>query len=60
MCPSKIECEEAIERVHAAEVIAMSILAAGYLKPADAVGYLADLQGISGIVVGVSNESQAT
>lgn len=60
MCPSKIECEEAIERVHAAEVIAMSILAAGYLKPADATGYLADLQGISGIVVGVSNESQAT
>ena len=59
MGPSKSECEEALERVHGAEVIAMSILAAGYLKPADAVGYLADLQGISGIVVGVSKERQA-
>jgi hypothetical protein len=59
MTPSKIECEEALERVHEAEVIAMSILAAGYLKPSDAVGYLANLQGINGIVVGVSKEHQA-
>ena len=36
MCPSQSECEEALERAHEAEVIAMSILAAGYLKPIDA------------------------
>jgi len=59
MCPSKIECEEALERAQEAEVIAMSILAAGFLKPADAKGYLENIQGLSGIVVGVSKESQA-
>jgi hypothetical protein len=60
MGPSKIECEKALERVDGAEVIAMSILAAGYLKPADAIEYLASLQGISGVVVGVSKEHHAT
>jgi len=60
MNPSKIECERALEYVHGAEVIAMSILAAGYLKPADAISYLANLQGISGVVVGVSKEDHAT
>jgi len=60
MCPSKNECEKALEDAQEAEVIAMSILAAGYLKPTDAVGYLADLQRLSGVVVGVSKESQAT
>jgi hypothetical protein len=60
MCPSKNECEEALEYAHEAEVIAMSILAAGYLNPTEAIGYLENLQGISGIVVGVSKERQAT
>jgi hypothetical protein len=60
MCPSRIKCEKALERVDGAEVIAMSILAAGYLKPADAIEYLAHLQGISGVVVGVSKERHAT
>jgi hypothetical protein len=59
MCPSRIECEKALERVNGAEVIAMSILAAGYLKPADAIEYLTRLQGISGVVVGVSKERHA-
>ncbi len=60
MCPSKSECEESLKVAHGAEVIAMSILAAGYLKPEGAIDYLADLQGLSGCVVGVSKESQAT
>ncbi len=60
MCPSKRECEEAIKVAHNAEVIAMSILAAGYLKPEEAVEYVGSLQGVSGMVVGVSKESQAT
>jgi hypothetical protein len=60
MCPSKYECEKALEDAQEAEVIAMSILAAGYLKPAEAAGYLADLDRLSGVVVGVSKESQAT
>ncbi len=59
MCPSKDACEEALERADGAEVIAMSALAAGYLKPAEAVDYLASLRGLGGIVVGVSREKQA-
>lgn len=59
MCPSKVACEEALETAKDAEVLAMSILAAGYLKPADAIGYLDNLEGLSGIVVGVSKERQA-
>jgi hypothetical protein len=60
MCPSKVDCEAALERAREAEVIAMSVLAAGYLKPAEAIGYLANLKGLSGLVIGVSKESQAT
>ncbi|NLF88326.1 hypothetical protein GX563_05825 [Candidatus Bathyarchaeota archaeon] len=59
MCPSQSECEEALERAKDAEVIAMSVLAAGYLKPAEAYGYIARLDGISGLVIGVSKEQQA-
>jgi hypothetical protein len=59
MCPSKLECEDALERAKDAEVIAMSVLAAGYLKPAEAISYLAKLDGISGLVIGVSKERQA-
>jgi hypothetical protein len=59
MNPSRLECESALQSVAESEVIAMSILAAGYLKPADAIRHLADLEGISGIVVGVSKERQA-
>jgi hypothetical protein len=60
MCPSQTECEEALEHVSGAEVIAMSVLAAGYLSPADAKDYLANLQGLSGVVIGISKEQQAT
>ena len=59
MCPSQKECENALKRAEGAEVIAMSVLAAGYLKPADAVGYLNSLEGLSGMVIGVSKEQQA-
>jgi hypothetical protein len=59
MDPSKTECERALDRVHGAEVIAMSVLAAGYLKPAEAATYLANLPKINGVVVGVSNERQS-
>jgi hypothetical protein len=59
MNPSKAECEKALEEIPQAETIAMSILAAGYLKPLDAIQYIAKLPNISCIVVGVSKESQA-
>ena len=59
MCPTKQQCEEALKRASGAEVIAMSVLAAGYLKPAQAADYLANLEGLSGAVIGVSKEQQA-
>jgi hypothetical protein len=59
MNPSRIMCEDALGRISESEVIAMSILAAGYLKPSEAVDYLRSLPNLSGVVVGVSKEQQA-
>jgi hypothetical protein len=59
MNPSQAECEKALEEIPQAEIIAMSVLAAGYLRPFDAVQYIAKLPNISRVVVGVSKESQA-
>jgi hypothetical protein len=59
MNPSKLECEKALEEVAGANVIAMSILAAGYLKPLEAIEYICSLPNLSGVVVGVSKEHHA-
>jgi hypothetical protein len=56
MSPSKEACEEALHRVPA-RVVAMSILAAGYVKPSDACAYLATLPEIKSVIVGASSES---
>jgi len=60
MNPSQAECEKTLKEIPQAEIIAMSILAAGYLRPYEAGQYIAKLSNISHIVVGVSNESQAS
>jgi hypothetical protein len=59
MNPSQAECEEALGSIADSKVIAMSVLAAGYIKPVDAFEYLRSLTNIAGVVVGVSKESQA-
>jgi hypothetical protein len=59
MNPSREECEKALEEAAGSEVIAMSVLAAGYLKPREAMDYIQGLRGLKGVVVGVSRESQA-
>jgi hypothetical protein len=59
MNPSKIGCEEALENVDGSEVIAMSVFAAGYLKPQEAFDYVKTLKNIEGIVVGVSKKRHA-
>jgi hypothetical protein len=59
MNPSKAECEKALANVSGSTVIMMSILAAGYLKPAEAIDYVLGLPNAKGIVVGVSTEQQA-
>jgi len=60
MNPSKAECEKALAEISECNVIAMSILAAGYLKVSEAVEYIDCLSNITGVVVGVSNEKHAS
>jgi hypothetical protein len=59
MSPYKAVCENALTRVAGAEVIAMSILASGYLKMNEATEYINSLSRLSGVVVGISKEQHA-
>jgi hypothetical protein len=59
MNPSKVDCENSLMSASGAQIIAMSVLAAGYLRPAEAIPYLSRLPNIGLIVVGVSKERQA-
>jgi hypothetical protein len=60
MVPSREECEKALAGLPKPNVLAISILAAGYLKPEEAVDYIAGLPNIKGVAVGVSKEKHAT
>jgi hypothetical protein len=59
MDPSKAECEKALASIDEANVIAISILAAGYIKPAEAADYIQSLPNILGVAAGVSKERHA-
>ena len=59
MVPSKKECEKALAQLPKPNVLAISILAAGYLKPPEAIDYIAQLPNIKGVAVGVSKEKHA-
>jgi hypothetical protein len=59
MIPSAKECEEALDSLPTPTVIAMSVLAAGFSAPKDAVEYIAKLPKIKGVAIGVSKEKQA-
>jgi hypothetical protein len=59
MCPSIVECEQALARVKDTEIIAMSVLASGHLKLPQAIEYIRMVPEIKGIVLGISNEQQA-
>ena len=59
MNPSKAVCEELLEVAADSEIIAISILAAGYLRPPETLDYLRCLRNISGIAIGVSKEPHA-
>ncbi len=59
MNPSKQSCEECLSRMEDCNVIAMSILAGGYLGLDAAIEYLERLQRLSGVVVGVSSSEHA-
>lgn len=57
--PSLAECEDTL-RTKRLRLLAMSTLAAGYLRPAEAYEYLYGLPNIASVVVGVSNRAHAT
>jgi len=59
MNPSRTECEKALANLPGPNIIAMSILAAGYLKPPEAMKYVVSLPNLQGVVVGVSKECHA-
>jgi len=59
MNPSKKEYEKALAKLDETNVIAISILAAGYLKPLEAIRYIESLPNIKGVAVGVSKEQHA-
>ncbi len=60
MIPSREACEKALAVLPKPNVLAISILAAGYLKPEEAVDYIAGLPNIKGVAVGVSKEKHAS
>jgi hypothetical protein len=60
MNPSRRECEKALADIPELNVIAISILASGYLKPPEAIDYLATLPDVKGVAVGVSKEQHAS
>lgn len=59
MTPTKEACEKALLEKDGAQVIAMSILAAGQIGLSEAIKYLNSLSNIRSVVVGVSRESHA-
>jgi len=59
MAPSKEACEKALEGLNEPILMAISVLAAGYLKPAEAIDYIASLRNVKGVAIGVSKERHA-
>jgi uncharacterized protein (DUF486 family) len=59
MNPSRDECERALRSLGEPILIAISILAAGYLKLDNATKYVASLPNVKGAAVGVSKEEHA-
>lgn len=59
MNPTKQACEKSLSSLPSAGLIAISVLAAGYLKPDEAINYIAQLPNVKGLAVGVSKETHA-
>ena len=59
MNPSKEACERQLSKVRGGEVIAMSLLAAGYLHLGEAAEYIKSLPNLTGATVGVSSREHA-
>jgi hypothetical protein len=59
MNPSRERCEQLLEE-YPCQMVAMSVLAAGHVKPADAARYLSSLAGIDSIIFGASSPGHVT
>jgi hypothetical protein len=59
MNPSRETCEDVLMKHPELHVIAMSLLAAGYLKPLDALTYLQSIPNLNSAVIGISTMQQA-
>lgn len=59
MTPSRESCEACLSRSELGEVVAMSIMAGGYLSLPDALDYIKGLPNLSGVVAGVSTTQHA-
>ena len=59
MSPSREDCENSLKELPNTVVFAFSLLAAGYLKPSQAVEYIKSLPSLNGVVFGVSSTEQA-
>ena len=59
MNPSRKECERALASLKAPVMVAISMLAGGYLELPEAADYIAGLPNIKGVAVGVSKEKHA-
>jgi len=59
MNPSRSECEKALVEIPTPNVIAMSTMAAGYLRLPKALNYIRTLPNLRGLVAGVSKEQHA-
>jgi hypothetical protein len=59
MNPSKEECEKTLMTHSVPNVLAISVFAAGYFKPNEALEYLKSLDNLKGVIAGVSTMQQA-
>jgi hypothetical protein len=59
MNPSKEECELAIRTLPVPNLMAINILASGYLTLREAAGYIKSLPNVGGVAVGISKEVHA-
>lgn len=59
MMPSIEKCEQVLGELPSPSVIAMSVLAAGFVRPPEAAEYIAALPNIKGVALGVSKPKHA-
>ncbi|MCL5067744.1 MAG: hypothetical protein M1368_05250, partial [Thaumarchaeota archaeon] len=59
MTPSKEECEKCLRRKPEANIIGMSVLAAGQINLSEAVSYVRQFKSVRSIAIGVSSQAHA-